>query len=293
MQLKNFITYLEAELNYSSHTVLAYQKDVEQFLDFLGTKQDVDFNFSLKVVNVRNWLVELMDNGYSTTSVRRKLSSLRVFSNYLYKIGDIEKNELKLLHGPKLTKKLPVFVRSKIMDELLNGSYFGDDFEGLRDKLIVDFLYSTGMRLSELVGLNDEDVDLSLMQIKVMGKGAKERLIPIGHVLKEEIVIYLQARSTLTETQDRAFFVRSNGLRIYRGLVYNLVNRALGEVSSLTKRSPHVLRHSFATNMLNNGADLQVIKEILGHSSLVATEIYTHTTFRELEKVYKQAHPRA
>ncbi len=293
MCLNDFIRYLKEERNYSDRTLQAYQKDIEQFYEYLCLNENEDPLIALNVSNARSWLMELMSNQYSPVSVKRKLSSLRVYSHFLYKEGVIESDDLKTLSGPKAEKKLPVFVRANIMDELLEGDYFTDDFNGLRDRLIIEVLYSTGIRLAELVGLNQDDVDLDRMQIKVLGKGNKERLVPFGVSLRENISAYLEKRLAFVENDSDAFFVRLNGKRIYRNLVYNLVNRKLEEVSTLTKRSPHVLRHSFATNMLNNGADLQVIKEILGHTSLAATEVYTHTTFSELKKVYKQAHPRA
>lgn len=293
MCLNDFIRYLKEERNYSDRTLQAYQKDIEQFYEYLCLNENEDPLIALNVSNARSWLMELMSNQYSPVSVKRKLSSLRVYSHFLYKEGVIESDDLKTLSGPKAEKKLPVFVRANIMDELLEGDYFTDDFNGVRDRLIIEVLYSTGIRLAELVGLNQDDVDLDRMQIKVLGKGNKERLVPFGVSLRENISAYLEKRLAFVENDSDAFFVRLNGKRIYRNLVYNLVNRKLEEVSTLTKRSPHVLRHSFATNMLNNGADLQVIKEILGHTSLAATEVYTHTTFSELKKVYKQAHPRA
>lgn len=291
--LDRFIDYLNYERNYSSKTVKAYRNDIEQFF------QDMCFNSEecslkeLNVYNVRSWMVSLMDQGYSTASVKRKLSSLRVFSRYLLKIGEIKSDKLKLVEGPKSGKNLPEFIQAKDMDKLLEGEFFEKNFEGFRDKLMIDMFYSTGIRLAELVGLNDSDVDLASRQIKVLGKGNKERVIPFGSSLADSICEYLKERNTSIENRSGAFFIRSNGLRVYRNLVYKSVQSSLSTISTLVKCSPHVLRHSFATNMLNNGADLQVIKEILGHTSLSATEVYTHTTFKELKKVYNQAHPRA
>lgn len=291
--LDDFIIYLESEKNYSDKTVLAYKTDIEQFYEYLCLDETEDKEESLNVNNTRSWLMELMKNSYSATSVKRKLSSLRVFSRYLFKEGIIQSDSISVLNGPKLEKKLPVFVRTNVMNELLDADHFSDDFEGLRDRLIIELLYSTGMRLSEMIGLDVKDVDRASLQIKVLGKGNKERIIPFGEPLLKDIEVYLESKKFSVNSESEAFFVKLDGDRITRGLVYNMVHMKLGEVSTLTKRSPHVLRHSFATNMLNNGADLQVIKEILGHTSLAATEVYTHTTFKELKKIYKQAHPRA
>lgn len=293
MYLDVFLNYLRYERNYSDNTILAYRRDIEQFYSYSCLADGEDVLGVLNVCNARSWLMELMNNQYSATSVRRKLSSLRVYSRFLFKNGFISKDELGVLVSPKMAKKLPVFVRSNDMERLLNGDTFSNDFEGCRDRLIIDMFYSTGIRLAELVGLNNDDVDLESRTIKVLGKGNKERLIPFGFTLRGEIEAYFDLRGALDKIESGVFFVKLDGKRVTRSLVYKLVRGRLSEVSTVVKKSPHVLRHSFATNMLNNGADLQVIKEILGHSSLAATEIYTHTTFKELKKIYKQAHPRA
>lgn len=291
--LDNFVDYLLYERNYSPKTIQAYRKDIEQFFeDVCLTSKSCSLN-DLNVGAVRGWMVSLMDKGYASTSVNRKLSSLRVFSRFLLREDFIVSDRLSLIEGPKNQQKLPQFVRSGDMDRLLDGEYFTSDFEGVRDRLVIEMFYSTGIRLSELVGLDDEDVDVNAMQIKVLGKGNKERIIPFGNSLLQGILDYRTLRDELKSQQANAFFVKLDGLRVYPNLVYNIVKHNLAAISTLVKCSPHVLRHSFATNMLNNGADLQVIKEVLGHSSLSATEVYTHTTFKELKKVYKQAHPRA
>ena len=292
--LDKFIDYLRYERNYSDKTIIAYQKDIEQFIEYLCCiDEEQSLKSAINAYNVRSWLVFLMDQKYSPVSVKRKLSSLRVLSRFLLKNGEIEKDELSLISGPKTGKRLPEFIRSKDMAELLDGDFFQDGFEGQRDRLIIEMFYNTGIRLSELVGLIDNKVDLKSRQIKVLGKGNKERIIPFGKSLALQIEKYLELRSKEVEPKSDSFFVRENGLAIYPNMVYLIVNRSLSTISTLTRRSPHVLRHTFATNMLNNGADLQVVKEILGHSSLSATEVYTHTTFNELKNVYKQAHPRA
>ena len=292
--LDKFIDYLRYERNYSDKTVIAYKRDIEQFEEYLCSMGiERSLKSTINAYNARSWMMFLMNQKYAAASVKRKLSSLRVLSRFLLKNGDIEKDELSLVSGPKTGKRLPEFIRSKDMDELLDGDFFEENFEGQRDRLIVEMFYSTGIRLSELVGLKDSHVDVVSKQVKVLGKGDKERIIPFGNRLKELIDKYLKIRSEDVELKSDAFFVRENGLSVYPNLVYLIVNRSLSSISTLMRRSPHILRHSFATNMLNNGADLQVVKEVLGHSSLSATEIYTHTTFSELKNVYKQAHPRA
>ena len=293
--LNNFVDYLQYERNYSVKTIQAYRKDIEQFYQDICISSEKECSLiDLNVYTVRSWMVSLMDRGYATTSVNRKLSSLRVYSRFLLKTNRIDTDRLSLVDGPKNKQNLPSFIRAKDLDELLDGDFFGEDFEGRRDRLIIDVFYSTGIRLSELIGLDDKDVDRNKMQLKVLGKGNKERIIPFGEKLLGGIERYLEIRGeSVGVREDDAFFVRENGERVYQTLVYNIVKHNLSAISTLTKCSPHILRHSFATNMLNNGADLQVIKEVLGHTSLSATEVYTHTTFKELKKVYNQAHPRA
>ena len=234
-----------------------------------------------------------MDKGYTSASINRKLSTLRSFYKYLLRKRLVEINPLLKVVAPKKRKSLPVFVKESDMDKLLDEVDFGKGFKACRDKLIIELFYATGMRLSELVELNDKDVDFARSVIKVTGKRNKQRLIPFDEPLKEDIREYIDNRDAKVQRKSLALFVKEDGERIYNGLIYKLVRRNLSKVVTLKKRSPHVLRHSFATAMLNNEAELGAVKEILGHSSLAATEIYTHTTFEELKKVYKQAHPRA
>ena len=239
------------------------------------------------------WIVSLMDKGYASTSVNRKLSSLRSFYKFLLKKKVVLVDPLRKITGPKNKKPLPSFLKENEMNRLLDDTDFGEGFEGCRDHLIIEMFYATGIRLSELIGLDDKDVDFSASLLKVTGKRNKQRLIPFGDELKEGMLEYVNVRNEQVLESGGAFFVRKNGERLYKNLVYNLVKRNLSKVVTLKKRSPHVLRHTFATTMLNNEAELGAVKELLGHSSLATTEIYTHTTFEELKKVYKQAHPRA
>ena len=247
----------------------------------------------MEVELIREWIVSLMDRGYTSTSVNRKLSSLRSFYKYLLRQGEVTKDPLCKITGPKNKKPLPVFLKESEMNKLLDETDFGEGFKGYRDRFIIEVFYATGIRLSELIGLDDKDVDFSASLLKVTGKRNKQRLIPFGDELRELMLGYINIRNEMIPERSEAFFVRENGERLYKNLVYNLVKRNLSKVVTLKKRSPHVLRHTFATTMLNNDAELGAVKELLGHESIATTEIYTHAAFEELKKVYKQAHPRA
>ena len=293
MLTDSFLDYLRYERNYSEKTVLAYGEDISQLREF-AQEEIGDFNpAEVTPELIREWIVSLMDKGYASTSVNRKLSSLRSFYKFLLKKKVVLVDPLRKITGPKNKKPLPSFLKENEMNRLLDDTDFGEGFEGCRDHLIIEMFYATGIRLSELIGLDDKDVDFSASLLKVTGKRNKQRLIPFGDELKEGMLEYVNVRNEQVLESGGAFFVRKNGERLYKNLVYNLVKRNLSKVVTLKKRSPHVLRHTFATTMLNNEAELGAVKELLGHSSLATTEIYTHTTFEELRKVYKQAHPRA
>ena len=293
MLTDSFLDYLRYERNYSEKTVLAYGEDISQLREF-AQEEIGDFNpAEVTPELIREWIVSLMDKGYASTSVNRKLSSLRSFYKFLLKKKVVLVDPLRKITGPKNKKPLPSFLKENEMNRLLDDTDFGEGFEGCRDHLIIEMFYATGIRLSELIGLDDKDVDFSASLLKVTGKRNKQRLIPFGDELKEGMLEYVNVRNEQVLESGGAFFVRKNGERLYKNLVYNLVKRNLSKVVTLKKRSPHVLRHTFATTMLNNEAELGAVKELLGHSSLATTEIYTHTTFEELNKVYKQAHPRA
>ena len=293
MLTDSFLDYLRYERNYSEKTVLAYGEDISQLREFaqeeIGDFKPAEVTPEL----IREWIVSLMDKGYASTSVNRKLSSLRSFYKFLLKKKVVLVDPLRKITGPKNKKPLPSFLKENEMNRLLDDTDFGEGFEGCRDHLIIEMFYATGIRLSELIGLDDKDVDFSASLLKVTGKRNKQRLIPFGDELKEGMLEYVNVRNEQVLESGGAFFVRKNGEQLYKNLVYNLVKRNLSKVVTLKKRSPHVLRHTFATTMLNNEAELGAVKELLGHSSLATTEIYTHTTFEELKKVYKQAHPRA
>ena len=294
MFIDSFLRYLQYEKNYSSHTVESYSNDLSQFKDYISGDEPFD-PAAIDSAGVRRWMVSLMEKGYSPLSVNRKLSSLKSFFKYLCKYKHIETSPVKNLRGPKAGKPLPHFVNDLDMGNLLSEWDTADAFEGERDKAILDVFYTTGIRCAELVGLKNEDVDFTAKLIKVNGKRNKQRLIPFSGTLSDVMQSYINIRNeTIAESPaDNAFFVRKNGKKLSNSIVYTIVNKRLSEIPNLSKKSPHVLRHTFATSMLNNGADLNAVKELLGHASLSSTEVYTHTTFEELKKVYHQAHPRA
>lgn len=293
MLKESFLSFLRFERNYSEKTVRSYGIDLEKFEEYLkGVDEELDFT-GVDADLVRGWVLRLMEQGYATTSVNRKLSSLRSFYQYLLRKRTIEKDPMVTVKGPKNKKPLPVFVRDEEMSRLLDEQEWKTGLEGLRNRLIVEMFYVTGMRLSELINLKDGDVDFSAQVMKVTGKRNKQRLIPFGEELKEDMNAYLDLRDKEISGSPEAFFVRKDGKSLYPRMVYLLVRQSLSKVVTLKKKSPHVLRHTFATSMLNNGAELSAVKELLGHESLTTTEVYTHTTFEELKKVYKQAHPRA
>ena len=294
MLIKAFLEYLLLERNYSERTISSYGADLREFEDYLK-KTDAELDFTkVHADHVRGWIASLMDNGKAATYVNRKLSSLRSFYRFLLRRKEVTVNPMVKIVGPKKKKPLPSFVREKDMDRLLDELSFGEGFEGCRDRIILELFYATGMRLSELIGLNDVDVDFSARLIKVTGKRNKQRLIPFGDELAEDLLIYIKVRNeTFPEKEKDAFFVCKSGKRVYPMQVYRLVKRNLSKVVTLKKRSPHVLRHTFATAMLNDNAELKAVQELLGHESLATTEVYTHATFEELKKVYEQAHPRA
>jgi integrase/recombinase XerC len=293
MYIDEFLDYLRYERNYSGHTIAAYSKDLQQFEDYVKAHQPVFFDpADTDAGLVRSWMVSMMNQGISPVSVNRKLSSLKSFFKYLMKAGKVSSNPLRLVNGPKTRKPLPSFIKENEMELLLERDDFGDDFEGVRERLILELLYDTGMRCSELTNLRNEDVDLAKMQLKVTGKRNKQRLIPFAENLRSIIVTYMEVRDYEVGSAGGYLLVQRNGEQISASAVYIIVKRLLADIPGLAKRSPHVLRHSFATSMLNNGAELSAVKELLGHSSLASTSIYTHTTFEELKKVY-HAHPRA
>ncbi|MCQ2342891.1 MAG: tyrosine-type recombinase/integrase [Paludibacteraceae bacterium] len=295
--IQHFLDYIAIEKKYSDKTVRAYRDDLRDFCLFFGWSPS-DFDPSkVDEGDVRRWLVSMMDEqGHSPRSVRRRLSALRSFYRFLLRTGIVKKDVTLLVTAPKMDKPLPVFFKPSEMAEEAILEKAADDFPSLRDNLIIQMLYQTGMRQAEMLGLTDEDVRLEAAEIRVFGKRKKERIIPIGEKLIAMIRDYLSARSEITAGCG-TFFVRENREKqivpMNKDTLYAIVRSRMGEVSTLKKHSPHVLRHTFATTMLDNGADIRTIQQLLGHASLAATQIYTHTTFEQIQKAYKAAHPRA
>ena len=286
--LNQFLNYLSSEKRFSTHTLIAYENDLKQFFEF--TK--IDTLTSLTEVNhqlIRSWIVDLVDSEFSNKSVNRKLSSLRSFVKWAQKNDYLIQNPFKKVVAPKVTKRLPVFVKESEMEKIKVESFFTNDFVGIRNLLIIEILYQTGIRLSELINLKIED--LSNDSIKVLGKRNKERIIPVSKELQIQIIEYLKQRTQIVS--DECFlFILEDGKKIYEKLVYRLINNYLRSHTNLEKRSPHVLRHTFATHMMNNGAGLEVLKNLLGHADISATQVYTHNSFSQLTNIYSQAHPR-
>lgn len=291
--VEKYISYLRYEKNYSSHTEISYYTDLIQFKDFIETTFPYNNLLNIDGDNVRAWVISLMETNVSARSVNRKLSSLKSFYRYLQKTGEITGNPLKKITGPKAKKPIPSFVNYSEMEKILDIEISGNDFETFRDRVILELFYVTGMRRAELIGLKDTDIDLNTNNILVNGKRNKQRIIPISKNTSDLIKEYITIRNQNFENQTPAFFVKSNGDTMYPMLIHRIVSSRLKWIPTLAKAGPHILRHSFATGMLNNGADINAVKELLGHSSLASTEIYTHTSFEELKKIYNKAHPRA
>jgi integrase/recombinase XerC len=291
---ESFLQYLQIEKRYSMHTVRSYLNDLDQFYAFLLSEGLPDDPVAVTSHEIRAWIVNMLDNGYSTVSVHRKISCLRVFYRYLRKECVIKGDPLEKVVLPKRKKVLPVFIEEAAIANLLDHNNFGDGFAGIRDRTIIELLYMTGMRRAELIGLRDNDLDLDEGSLKVTGKRNKQRIIPLTKPVVNCLKEYIKVRNESVVTLNNGWlFVTDKGNKLYDKYVYNTVNSYLAMVTTIEKKSPHILRHSFATHMLNRGADLNSIKELLGHANLSATQIYTHNTFEKLKKVYKQAHPRA
>jgi len=289
---ESFIHYLKYEKRCSPHTVIAYKNDLDQFVNFC-TKMVGDF--IVKEVDarlVRSWIVELMEKGDSPVTVNRKVSALKSFYNFLRKEEKVELNPAANVALPKIRKKLPEFVGANNLHHLLDDGNFSKDFIGLRNKLIILLLYGTGIRRAELIGLKEADFNKKDCLVKVLGKRGKERYIPYLEEVNNLMEEYLIKRNEELGFESEFLLVTEKGSQIYEKLVYRIVNSSLSLVTTLEKKSPHVLRHSYATHLLNNGAEINAVKELLGHSNLAATQVYTHTTFEKLQDSYKLAHPR-
>lgn len=293
-EIQPFIDYLKFEKRYSAHTVLAYREDLVSFFDYIVIELG---GMELKDISppiIRSWLAAMKEGGLSSRSVSRKISSLRSFYKYELRVGAVEQSPMAAITSPKVSKRLPVFVEEKDMAVLLDEIRFPDSWEGWTDRLILAIFYHTGMRLAELMNLRENQVDGSKQVLKVLGKGNKERVIPISPVLVAGIQVYIQKKRAELDAPDREFLlVTSKGKRLYPKYLYRSVRKYLAQVTTIEKKSPHVLRHTFATHLMNQGAELNSVKELLGHSSLASTQVYTHNTIEKLKDVYKKAHPKA
>jgi len=288
-----FYDYLLLEKNYSQHTVTAYINDIVFFESFLSNEFEDDNLLRINYNQIRSWIVSLSDDGISNASINRKVSSLKSFYKFLLKTKQIDTSPLLKHKALKAPKKIQIPFSEKELDMVLNQIIYKEGFEGVRDKLIVDLFYTTGIRRTELINLKIQNVDLSNKTIKVIGKRNKERIIPILTIIEEQIKKYLSERSSIQEVKESEyFFLLSNGVKLNDSFVYRLINYYFSNVSEKVKKSPHILRHTFATHLLNNGADINSVKELLGHSSLASTQVYTHNSLAELQKVYNSAHPR-
>lgn len=293
MPFRDFIDYLTLEKKYSPHTILAYKKDLESFLSFASEGYDYeaikDVNYSI----IRSWIISLVDAGISNRSVNRKVSSLKTYYKFLLKTSQIEVNPLLKHKALKTAKKIQVPFSEAEIENVLELLQASNDFEGVRNKLIVELFYSTGIRRAELIGLQIANVSVAQKAIKVLGKRNKERIIPLVPTVVETIQQYIEVRKELNSINDESyFFLSSKGVKIYETLVYRVINTYFSRASEKVKRSPHILRHSFATHLLNEGADLNAVKELLGHSSLASTQVYTHNSIAKLKEIYRDSHPR-
>ncbi len=294
MDITVFLKYLKLEKRFSAHTIKAYKSDLLQFFAYLEETYSLTSILEVRHFHIRAWIVELMQNKITPRSINRKLSTFKTYFKFLKRRKEIQENPMLKVIAPKVGKRLPVVVKEIELENLFEKINFGEGYAAVRDEMVMEMLYSTGMRRSELINLTPNDLDFYNNQVKVLGKGNKERLIPFARPLAERLKNYLDIRNDeFSLGATGPLFLTEKGKVMYPKLVYNLVKKYLSQITTVEQRSPHVLRHSFATHLSNNGADLNAIKELLGHSSLAATQVYTHNSIEKLKKVYQQAHPKA
>jgi integrase/recombinase XerC len=291
-RLTDYIQYLRFEKRYSPHTLTAYQKDLEQFRSYLVTEFSQSELADITHFHIRGWLAGMKGDKQTARTINRKISSLNSYYKYLLKHGHAEKNPVRQLHAQRLPERLPVYLKETETETLLEEKQFEPGFKGATDRLICELLYNTGMRRNELLQLKETDIEWSLNQIRILGKGNKERLVPVSPVLLDSIRDYLQEKQQMEVHDDKYLLNLESGKQVYAGYIYRVVTHYLGDITTQQKKSPHVLRHTFATHLLNNGANIQAIKDLLGHSSLAATQIYTHNNIDKLKEIHKQNHPR-
>lgn len=283
-----FIEYISSEKRFSEHTIKSYSSDISQFQDYLSVEFDITEVETISFQIIRSWIASLLENGINPSSVNRKISTLKTYFKFLLREGVLQKNPMLKVISPKSKKRLPVFIKEDQIENLLNKVEFEEGFIGERNKLIIEMFYVTGIRLSELINIKIKSIDFENTLVKVLGKRNKERLIPLSENMLKELSNFIQKHHI-----NNFLFTNLDGNKLYTKLVYRVVKKYISEISSVNKKSPHILRHTFATHMLNNGADINAIKELLGHANLSATQVYTHNTIEKLKTVYKQAHPRA
>jgi integrase/recombinase XerC len=292
--LQSFLDYLRFEKRYSQHTLIAYQNDLEQFFAYLHQQFQSPSLTEITHGYVRSWLATLKEEKITAKSINRKISTLKSFFKHQLRAGVVTITPMSSVVSPKISKRLPEFVSEGDIKTLFAYLPFPDNWRGATDRLLLQLFYETGMRLSELVNLKDAQLDFSKKVIKVLGKGNKERVVPVNALLIDSMKAYQQAKKREIENPNLVyFFILENGKKLYPKYVYLAVNQYLSQVTTLNKKSPHILRHTFATHLTNNGADLNAVKELLGHSSLAATQIYTHNTIEKLKEAHKKAHPKA
>ncbi len=291
-RLTDYIQYLRFEKRYSPHTLTAYTKDLQQFSDYLTQEFEITEIAPITHFHIRSWLAGIKGKEQTARTINRKISSLNSFYKYLQKHGVTEKNPVRQLHAQRLPDRLPVYLKETESEHLLEEVQFEEGFRGATDRLICEMLYSTGMRRNELLQLKETDIEWSLNQVRILGKGNKERLVPLSPVLLDSIRDYLQDKRKL-EVHNCIYLLNlETGEPLYAGYVYRVVTKYMAQTTTMKKKSPHVLRHTFATHLLNNGANIQAIKDLLGHSSLAATQIYTHNNIDKLKEIHRQNHPR-
>jgi integrase/recombinase XerC len=291
---ETFLNYLKYEKRASEHTLKAYASDLAQVASFLDSAFDIKAIQEAGHAQLRSWMVFLLQQGQEPRSINRKISTLKAYFKYLRRLGMVDQDPTQRLIRPKVAKRLPMVVEHKQMEQLLDDQVFAANYEGVRDKTMLEVFYGCGIRLAELIGLKVMDVDLRGGTIRVLGKRNKERIIPMSASLIEQIDVYLlQRNTTFGSAENKSLFLTSKGLAMYPRLVYDIVKRNLSLVTTIAQRSPHVLRHTYATHLLDNGADLNAVKELLGHSSLAATQVYTHNSIEKLKEVYRKTHPKA
>lgn len=291
-RLTEYLQFLRFEKRYAAHTLTAYQHDLSQFRDYLAAEFSSPALKDISHFHIRGWLAGMKTDKRTARTVNRKISSLNAYYKFLMKRGFAEKNPVRQLHAQRLPERLPVYLKESETEFLLQEVQFGEGFKGFTDRLICELLYSTGMRRNELQQLKEADIEWRLNQVRILGKGNKERLVPVSEVLLDSLRDYIAEKQKLEVHDDQYLLNLENGKPLYAGYIYRVTTKYLGATTTQKKKSPHVLRHTFATHLLNNGANIQAIKDLLGHSSLAATQVYTHNNIDKLKEIHKQNHPR-